>query len=284
MSKHFFEPFAGLICQANENWKDYPFDKFPDEYFKNQIEVENYFGEAIHDRVSELSSKFPEKEIAFVYIDCYGGRCTSEGYVIKNKEKILEQESHHSGHQIILKQIYPDYNSWFFYPFTRTYFSDKGGITGDLINITFPAVWMMVSQEFGNDNDYTLQAAEHEMFLDCPNKFNLYFMKISDSWIKIMGSIVFDDKEVFEKVKYIIEDLFLGMEYNIQIDNFENGDSIVLSTIDDTKNKAIKSISYRTTAFNTQSFNLSDTDSGKANSTVYPENNKKGFWSKLFGK
>jgi hypothetical protein len=49
-----------------------------------------------------------------IRVDCFGGKCTSDGYIIKNGEEIFEQSPHHSAHQILLKRIYPNYNSWFF--------------------------------------------------------------------------------------------------------------------------------------------------------------------------
>jgi len=45
--KHFLEPFSGFICQANENWKEFSFERFPDNFFKDQEAVEQYFGEGI---------------------------------------------------------------------------------------------------------------------------------------------------------------------------------------------------------------------------------------------
>lgn len=280
--RKFHEPFNGFICQANEKWKDFPYEKFPDNYFSNQEEVENYFDYEIEDKIRAYSKNAPEKDIAFVDVDCFGGRCTSDGFIIKNQEKTFEQDPHHSGHKNILQNIYPEYNSWFFYPFTRTFFTDKGGINGDIINFSFAAIWLSVNQEFGNHKDYDLQATGNEMYLDCPDKFNLYFMKINDNWAKIMGSILVDDKELFEEVKEIIEDLLLGMEYNVEINNFENGESSILTTIDNAKNKEIKATSYRATAFNTQTIDLSNPNQAKSENTS--QNKKKGFFKRLFGK
>jgi len=131
---------------------------------------------------------------------------------------------------------------------------------------------MEVISDFGSNPEYQLQANENEMFLECPNRFSLYFMKISDHWIKIMGSILVDDQEIYEKVKGILEDLFLGMEYNIVIDNFENGASITISSIEDAKNSQIKATSFRATGFNTRSIDLNASETKKPT-----ENKKKGF-------
>lgn len=300
--REFFEPFNGIVCQANEKWKDYPFEKFPNHHFKDQNEVANHFDYDIEGKVKELSIKFPEKKIAFIDVDCFGGRCTSDGYIFKNEEKILEQEPHHSGHKIILQKIYSNFNSWFFYPFTRTFFTDYGGINGDVINFSFAPICMYVIKEYGDNKEYTLQATANEMLLDCPEKFNLYFMKINDNWIKITGSILINDNELFQKVKNIIEDIFTGLEYCVQIDNLENGKSFELSTINEDNAKMIKSTSYRSIAFNSQTIDLSEKQSSSNESnkqiidlsnsdylkTVKSKNEtevvKKSLFKRLFGK
>ncbi|WP_157957255.1 hypothetical protein [Winogradskyella tangerina] len=278
----FFEPFKGFVCQSSDRWKSHPFEKFPDNFFKNQDEVENHFEYGIEDKLMEISKAFPEKEIAFIDVDCFGGACTSDGFIIKNQEKIFVQEPHHSSHITLLQKIHPGFNSWFFYPFTRTFFTDIGGINGDIINFSFAAVWLAVSQEFGENKDYNLQAAANEMFLDCPNEFNLYFMKVNDNWIKIMGSILQNNNTLFQKVKDLIEDMLLGMEYNIEINNLENGETTVLKTIDQEKNKEIKATSYRTHAFNSQTIDLSANHSSGSNDKSPKK--KKNFFQRLFGK
>lgn len=281
--REFFTPFNGYACQANENWKDHSFEKFPEQFFKHQDEVENHFDYKIEEKILKYSAQFPEKKIAFISIDCFGGKCTSEGYIIKNREKIEEQEHHHSAHQILLQKIDSNFKSWFFYPFTRTFFTDKGGINGDVINMSFMAIWMVVNQEFGNDKDYIFQATANEMMLECPNKFHIYFMKINEEWVKIIGSILVDDEAVFQKIKEIIEDVFLGFEYNIQLDNFQTGENLNLTSIDETKNEKLKTTSYRSTGFNTQHIDLSDVPSTEPEKKQ-TETKKKGFFERLFGK
>jgi len=38
-----------------------------------------------------MSTHFPDKEIAFVYVNCFGGQCWSEGYTLKMDQKYLSK-------------------------------------------------------------------------------------------------------------------------------------------------------------------------------------------------
>lgn len=280
-TKKFYTPFEGIACQSNDKWTDYPFDKFPDNFFTNQSEVEKYFGNGIQQKINKFSAQFPDKEIAYVNIDCYGGKCSSEGFVIKNGNKILEQESHHSGHKHIIRKIYPEFNTWFFYPFTRTFFNDKGGLNGEIVNFTLPAIWMSFNMELSQNPDFEINVTENELLILNRNLFEIYLMSLSLDRIKVMGTLINNDNETIDLLIKLLESNLEGIEHYIEIDNFENGEKNVVSNIDKEKYLKIASESYRKVPFNERTFQFPDSNSSKAEFNL-PK--KKGFWSRLFGK
>jgi hypothetical protein len=280
-TKIFYTPFRGIVCQSFESWTDYPFDNFPDNFFKNQIEVENYFGNGIHEKVKNFSLQFPNKEIAYTNVDCYGGKCSSEGYVIKNNNKIQEQESHHSGHKYIIQKIYPEFNTWFFYPFTRTFYNDQGGLNGEIVNFTLPAIWMSFNMELSENPDFEINVTENELLILNRNLFEIYLMSLSQERIKVMGTLIKNDKETIDLLIKLLESNLEGIEHYIEIDNFENAEKYVISNFDKEKYLKIASESYRKVPFNERTFQFPDNNSNTTKSNL-PK--KKGFWNRLFGK
>ena len=283
--REFFSPFSGYICQVNEQMKDRSFDSFPDSTFTDQEEVEDYFHFDLDEKIAKLSDIFPTKEIAFIDVDCFGGKCVSDGYIIKNQEKSLEQDPHHSGHTALLKKLYPDFHTWFFYPFTRTFFTDKGGLNGDITNYTFAGLWLSVTHEFESNKAYKMQATENELYLEC-SSFDIYFMKINEERIKVTGRILSDKEETYHKVKDILEDLLAGITYSISIDNFVNGTSTTLSTLDTASDLEMKSTSYRATTFNEKPLPLGLNKESKPSEENTPKTKtserKKSWLERLF--
>lgn len=287
--KTFYQPFLGMVCQANEHWKEHPFEKFPDNYFADQAEVEYYFEEKTEEKISKFSLDFPNKEIVKVNVNCFGGKCTSEGYIIKNNEKIFEQNSHHSAHQILLRKIYPKYNSWFFYPFTRTFFSDKGGINGEITNFSLPAIWMSFNMDLGSNPEFEINVSENELQILNEKKFELYFMSLGRERIKVMGRIFSNDADNITFIKKLLTENLEGIEHYFEIDDFETGEKNVVANINEEKFNQISAISYREEAFNVRSYQYpDDLDNSKPSKKQFVENNNEGFWKRLmkniFGK
>gem|GEM_PF-1072766 len=287
--KTFHQPFLGIVCQANEYWKEYPFEKFPDNYFANQNEVENYFEEKTEEKISKLSIDFPNKQIAMIRVDCFGGKCTSDGYIIKNGEEIFEQSPHHSAHQILLKRIYPNYNSWFFYPFTRTFFSDKGGINGEIANFSLPAIWMSFNMDLGSNPEFEINVSENELQILNQNKFELYFMSLGRERIKAMGRLFSNEIDNINFIKKLLTENLEGIEHYFEIDDFETGNKYVVANFSEEKFNQISSISYRENSFNVRPYEFSEkVDNSKQTKTQIIQNNNEGFWTRLmktiFGK
>ncbi|NPA10606.1 MAG: hypothetical protein GXO46_16665, partial [Chlorobi bacterium] len=160
--REFFTPFRGIVCQANNKFKEYSFEQFPDQFFRNQDEVEDYYSES-ENHALEFSKKNGDLEVVYVEVDCFGGRCASNGFVIQNGVKTQNEDVFHSAHMKLLHAIDSQYDSWHFYPFTRTFFTDKGGINGEILNFTFLAVLMAFNMEVEHNPDFEFNAAENEM-------------------------------------------------------------------------------------------------------------------------
>jgi len=272
--REIYTPFKGVVCQTHESYKSLPFEKFSGNIFKNQDEVKEYFENYTENHLIQFSKKYPDNKFAFIEVDCLGGKCFSEGYIIKDGERIFAKEPHHSSHMLLLNNIEPDYKSWFFYPFTRTFFKDKGGINGEIIDFSMAGVWMAINSEFGNDNNYEISFSENEMQFLNESKFELYFMKITDERIKVMGTLYSIEKENIDFVKNLIEEAFSGMKYFFSLDNFETGENITIKTINENTLNEVIAKSYRMTAFNVRPFNFvspsqtkSKSDSGEKKST-----------------
>jgi hypothetical protein len=275
--REIYTPFTGIVCQSNETFKKVSFEKFSDNFFKNQQEVQDFYEIETQNNLIKFSKKYSEKQIAFIDVDCYGGKCNSEGFVLKNGIKIFDQEINHSGHKIILQKIDAEFNTWFFYPFTRTFFGDKGGINGDILDFTFAVIYMTINADFGNDKNFTINGAENELLLLKENSFELYFMKISDKWIKINGILFNNDKETIEYLKKLLVETFSGLEYNFNIDDFETGETINISSISNEKKIEVTSKSYRINAFNERKFEYPNSNINDRN----VNNNSNSFWVKV---
>lgn len=253
--REFFTPFKGMVCQAGESFKHYPFEKFPDNFFKNQDEVEDYFSDA-ENNVIKFSKEQPNLEVAYIEVDCYGGQCTSNGFIVKNGEKILNQDVFHSGHMKILNALDEQYNSWHFYPFTRSFFTDKGGVNGEILNFSFPAIWMAFNMEVENNPNFEINAAENELQVIDQNKFEIYLMNLGRERIKVLGRLFKNDTETINELKELICEALEGVEFYIEIDGFENGEKTVVSSISKQIFAKVAQMSYRETAFNERKFVL----------------------------
>lgn len=286
--KEFFTPFKGIICQTSESFKQYPFDRFPDNFFKSQDEVENYFSET-ENKLTDFSRKNKDLKIAFVEMDCFGGKCTSNGYLMINGSKVFEQDVHHSGHMILLKEIDNKFNSWFFYPFTRSFFSDKGGINGEISNFSLPAIWMSFNTELGSDPEFEINVSENELQILNVNRFEFYLMKLGRERIKAMGRLFSNDEENIKFIKKLLTENFEGIEHYFEIDNFETGQKYLVANFSEERYNQITSVSYRANAFNERPFQYSDeTSSTYSNQKENVEHKNEGFWGsllkKIFGK
>jgi hypothetical protein len=79
----------------------------------------------IEDKLIDFSKIYPNKIFGYIEMDCSGGICLYEGFVVKNGGKIIKQECEHEGHINILKKINKNYDGYFFEPFTREFINRK---------------------------------------------------------------------------------------------------------------------------------------------------------------
>lgn len=258
--REIFTPFRGLVCQVFHSYREVEYERFPDQYFKNQEEVEDYFENHTEKHLATFSKAHPNLSFAFVDVDCFGGKCSSNGYILKNGEKTFENEPHHSGHMDLLARLDPASQSWFFYPFRRSFFQDKGGINGEIMNVAFPALWMVINIDYGNNPEYDFQAFENEMLLTKIKQYDLYLMKVDEERVKVMGTFDVMSPENVEEVKNLLQECFDGMAYYFSLDNFETGEQIVLQAMDDELVKRLAATSYRANAFNERPFIYDDAE------------------------
>jgi len=260
--REIFTPFRGLICQVFHSYREVEYQRFPDQHFKNQDEVEDYFENHTENHLVIFSKAHPELSFAFVEVDCFGGKCSSNGYILKNGEKIFENKPHHSGHMELLAKLDPGSQSWFFYPFRRSFFQDKGGFNGEIVNVAFPALWMVINIDYGENPEYDFQAFENEMLLTKIKQYDLYLMKVDGERVKVMGTFDVMSDENVEEVKQLIQECFGGMLYYFSLDNFETGEQIILQTMDDDLAKRLAATSYRANAFNERPFIYGNVEDG----------------------
>lgn len=276
--REFFTPFRGIVCQANNKFKEYSFEQFPDKFFRNQDEVEDYYSESENHAV-EFSKNNGDLEVVYVEVDCFGGRCASNGFVVQNGVKTKNEDVFHSAHMKLLHAIDPQYDSWHFYPFTRTFFTDKGGINGEILNFTFLAVLMAFNMEVEHNPDFEFNAAENEMQILLKDKFELYLMNLGRERIKVLGRLFDNSAETINNVKDLLNEALQGLEYHIEIDNFENGEKDSVSSISREKFQSVARVSYRAQIFNEIKIDFSpDEKEPVKNATT----KKEGFFGKIF--
>ena len=113
----FSKDFCGIIGQAY----------IDTIYTENDEEYEEILkGIYIENELINFSKSYPEKIFGYIEMDCHGGLCLYEGFVVKNAELIFRQKLEKNGHINILKKISKNYNGPFFEPFTREFLKENG--------------------------------------------------------------------------------------------------------------------------------------------------------------
>ncbi|MFS2189907.1 hypothetical protein ACCC92_24740 [Mucilaginibacter sp. Mucisp84] len=286
----FFTPFHGVVCQTNDNLREIPYTRFKEGEFNNETEKIYKVENQLRDYSIELSKIFAGTEIAFINVDCFGGKCSSNGFVVKNGQKIYENDGHHSAHMDILKQISADYSGWHFHPFTRNFYSRnagvKGGIVGDIVNFTLPAIWMSFNIEFGNNPSYHIAITKNELLVEKTNFFEFYFMKIDDEWLKVLGTIFDDSAENLADMENTMSENLSGLEYQVQFDLFDGSLQKKIGTLPIEFGFEVAQKSYRSKAFNERPFqfppredNSQQTGSSQEANAGESSNDKKGFFN-----
>ena len=121
--KVFNSPFNGIIGQLDVNKMYYECEEL-NEWEKYGLKTTDEIMDKMYDFEIELidfSKLFSNKIFGYIEIDCFGGTCYYEGFIIINGEIIYKQESAKDGHINILKRINKEYDGYYFEPFTREF-------------------------------------------------------------------------------------------------------------------------------------------------------------------
>ena len=166
--------------------------------------------------ISDFSKKFPEKTFVYVDVDCFGGTCLYEGFIVKNGKISYCQERAYDGHIKLLEKLNSSFRDWNFEPFTRDFFTKKGMINGLINNFTIAGLWLALKNDYPDTKKYYVDGGANELILRCHKNYYYYFTS-SNKNIKVTGVLYNDDDEIVREVSGIPDNSFIGMEYELEI-------------------------------------------------------------------
>jgi hypothetical protein len=227
--KRFDDQFQGIVGQINEVTVERNCDNAEFLEKNNCKELEDVFEiiACFEDKVIDFSEKFPKKSFAFIDVDCFGGVCSYNGFVVKNGE-ILNNENGSNGHIQLLKQLNPNFKEWYFEPFSRDFFIKKGDIKGEIKNFSIAALWLALKKDYPNGRKYYIDGGANSLILRCHNKYYYYFTT-SNQNIEITGVIYNDEEKIINEIVDIPDNSFRGLVYELEI-NFSEKNYVVNKT------------------------------------------------------
>lgn len=110
--KKFEDGFSGVIGQLDLG----RLEKIHNILNKNIEDTDE-----IENNIIDFSKLFRDKIFGYILMECFGGICYYEGFVVKNGEKIFNQEGSKDGYINILNKINNKYKKNYFEPFTREF-------------------------------------------------------------------------------------------------------------------------------------------------------------------
>ena len=209
------------------------------------------FEDSLQDNQAVLSKRNPANRIAFVEVDCFGGKCTSEGAVMLDGEVLLEEEIDHIAHVKLLKLISDNYQTWHFEPFTREYFTKKGGIWGQIDDEPLRFFGLGLAVAYKDNPLFSVDMTMNELLLERHGKYSLYLMEPLENKIKVLGTIYDDSQEVVNELTAIINEHILHAKAYVFIDLIEKEEFIKL---DNYGGDGFRESLYRFKAFNERPF------------------------------
>jgi len=224
-------------------------------------------------RVSELH---PLRNMALIEVECFGGKCVSAGKLIKNGILIHEEAADHLAHLKLLKQLSEHVKTWHFEPFTREYFSKKGGIWGQVNGENFMFICIDLFTNYKNDAKFRCEMTENELILEKKEEFFLYLMEPLNECIKILGSVYNDSDEVLSELQEIIQTHILYMNSYVFIELIDREQVITLENLEGTERHEVL---YRFKPFNERKFQLDESVTDKQ--PVTNDENSISIWEKL---
>ena len=225
--KEFNCEFNGIIGQINAHEIIYNCEA-KGEYQKygcNDLDevLEKIYG--FEDEVIEFSKSHSNIKFVYIDVDCFGGACLYSGFAVLNGEIVYKEIDHRFGHVLLLKQLFDNYESTYFEPFTRDFFIKKGEISGFINDFSSAGLYVLFKTEFTDKSKYYVDAGKNSVYLKKNNCWYLYFEEKTEREQTVTGVVY--DVDSFKEIENLIEELFLGITYQITIYNTENSTTIV---------------------------------------------------------
>ena len=246
----------------------------------SQIEIPNSGSEKLtmqfEEHAKRVSMLYPLKRMALIEVECFGGKCASTGKLLESGKIIHEEPSDHLAHLKLLKQINEEVKTWHFEPFTREYFSKKGGIWGQVNGENFMFICIDLFTNYKNDRAFHCEMTENELILEKKDKFYLYLMEPFNECIKILGAVYDDSDEVLKELQEIIQTHILYMNSYVFIELIEQERVITMENLEGTERHEVL---YRFKPFNEKSFHVNDSESNEG--SEMKGESKPSFWEKL---
>ncbi|MES2108118.1 MAG: hypothetical protein V4577_05200 [Bacteroidota bacterium] len=221
--------------------------------------------DSLQDNQAVLSGRNPANKIAFVEVDCFGGKCSSEGKVMLNGEVLLEEETDHIAHVKLLKLISDNYQTWHFEPFTREYFAKKGGIWGQIDDEPLRYFGLGLAVAYKDNPLFRVDMTMNELLLEKHGKYNVYLMEPLENTIKVLGTIYDDSQETLDELIAIINEHILYAKAYVFIDLIDKEEFIKL---DNYGEDGFRESLYRFKAFNERPFSFPE--AGEKPATAQP--------------
>ena len=230
-AKRFNSQFQGIIGQIDEQKieeKSYNDDAFLKNNNCNDLDEAFEIISEFEDHINDFSKKFPEKSFAYIDVDCFGGICFYEGFIVKNGEINYRQKHTNDGHIKLLEKLNKSFKEWNFEPFTRDFFTKKGMIKGHINNFSIAGLWLAINNDYPDKKKYYVDAGLNELILRCHNNYYYYFTSSNEN-IKVTGVIYNDDDEMVKEIANVANNSFIGMEYELEIHLFQK-DKVIHKT------------------------------------------------------
>ncbi len=220
--KEFNCEFNGIIGQLNAHEIIYNCEA-KGEYEKygcNELDevLEKIY--SFEDEVIEFSKLYGNIKFVYIDVDCFGGACLYSGFAVLNGEILYQEENHRFGHVLLLKQLFNNYESNYFEPFTRDFFIKKGEISGFIYDFSSAGLYVLFKTEFTDKSKYYVDAGKNSVYLKKYDCWYLHFEEKTERKQTITGVVYNVDS--FKETENLIDELFIGINYEISILNIEN--------------------------------------------------------------
>ncbi|MFN6378898.1 MAG: hypothetical protein ACK4WD_06470 [Flavobacteriales bacterium] len=206
-AKEFKNPFHGIIGRIDEATL-YQLDKSLDQ---------REFMEEFEAQVVTFSEKHSHKSFAFLYVMCHAGLCYYRGFLAKGGNIIYEQPESETAHIALLGKLNSAFKEYYFEGFTRDFFEKKGEITGIMEDFSLAGLWLALSTSYPDKEKYRIDGGQFELIFIPRHRRFIFEFKKSKQNINIFGTLYKDDPETIEEIIAVIDECFVGMDFNLAI-------------------------------------------------------------------